>query len=30
MAKVTFLGHAAVLLEGRETTLVIDPFLTGN
>ena len=30
MAKVTFLGHAAVLLEGREITLVIDPFLTGN
>ncbi len=30
MAKVTFLGHAAVLLEGAETTLVIDPFLTGN
>ncbi|XOB97765.1 metal-dependent hydrolase [Deinococcota bacterium DY0809b] len=30
MAKVTFLGHAAVLLEGRDTTLVIDPFLTGN
>ena len=30
MPKVTFLGHAAVLLEGTQSTLVIDPFLTGN
>ena len=30
MAKVTFLGHAAVLVEGSATTVVIDPFLTDN
>lgn len=27
--KVTFLGHAGFLLEG-ETTILIDPFITGN
>ncbi|KJS10833.1 MAG: metal-dependent hydrolase [Peptococcaceae bacterium BRH_c8a] len=27
--KVTFLGHACFLLEG-ETTILIDPFITGN
>jgi len=27
--KITFLGHAAVLIEGSKTVL-IDPFLTGN
>jgi L-ascorbate metabolism protein UlaG (beta-lactamase superfamily) len=27
--KITFLGHAAVLIEGSKTVLV-DPFLTGN
>ncbi|WP_457637422.1 metal-dependent hydrolase [Oceanithermus sp.] len=30
MVKVTFLGHAAVLVEGSQTTLVIDPFLSDN
>ena len=27
--KITFLGHAAVLIEGSKT-VIIDPFLTGN
>lgn len=30
MVKATFLGHAAVLLESANTTIVIDPFLSGN
>jgi|Deesub1362B_J571_1020462.scaffolds.fasta_scaffold01856_1 L-ascorbate metabolism protein UlaG (beta-lactamase superfamily) len=30
MPKLTYLGHAAFLLEGAGTALVIDPFLTGN
>ncbi len=30
MAKLTFLGHAAWLVEGRDATVVIDPFLEGN
>jgi len=28
--KVTFLGHAAVLLEGTNFKVLVDPFLTGN
>ena len=28
--KLTFLGHAAFLLETADLTLVIDPFITGN
>ena len=27
---VRFLGHAAVALEHEGTTVLIDPFLTGN
>jgi len=30
MPKITFLGHAAFLIEGEKHRLVIDPFLTGN
>jgi len=30
MAKITFLGHSAVLIEGSQTTIVVDPFLSGN
>ncbi len=30
MARVTFLGHAAVLISGQQTTIAIDPFLSGN
>jgi L-ascorbate metabolism protein UlaG (beta-lactamase superfamily) len=30
MAKLTFLGHAAFLLETGGETIVVDPFLTGN
>ena len=30
MPKLTFLGHAAFLLENGGTRLIIDPFLTGN
>lgn len=30
MAKATFLGHACFQLETDGTTLIIDPFLTGN
>ena len=30
MAKLTYLGHAAFLVEGSKGCLVIDPFLTGN
>ena len=28
--KATFLGHATVYLETRNTKILIDPFLTGN
>ena len=30
MANCTFLGHSCVRIEHGETTLLIDPFLTGN
>lgn len=30
MPRLTFLGHSAWLVEGKEHTLVIDPFLSGN
>lgn len=30
MPKLTFLGHSAFLIEGKNHSLVIDPFLTGN
>jgi len=30
MPKLTFLGHAAFLLEGSKARIIIDPFLTGN
>jgi len=30
MPKLTYLGHAAFLVEGKTHRLVIDPFLTGN
>jgi len=30
MAKLTYLGHAAFLLEGSGESIVIDPFLTDN
>ena len=30
MAKLTYLGHAAFLVEGSKGRVVIDPFLTGN
>lgn len=30
MAKVTFLGHSAVLIEGENQTILIDPFLLNN
>ncbi|RYD04507.1 hypothetical protein N752_14130 [Desulforamulus aquiferis] len=28
--RLTFLGHAAFLLESKDIAIVIDPFLTGN
>lgn len=28
--KATWIGHAAVLIESPEATIVIDPFITGN
>src|SRR5690242_7288412 len=28
--KITFLGHAAFFIETAQTSLLIDPFLTGN
>ncbi|MDP8248902.1 MAG: metal-dependent hydrolase [Candidatus Tritonobacter lacicola] len=30
MPKITYLGHSGFVIEGRETSLVIDPFLEGN
>ncbi|MFQ5607994.1 MAG: metal-dependent hydrolase, partial [Candidatus Zixiibacteriota bacterium] len=30
MAKATFLGHSAVQLSDGKTTILIDPFLSGN
>ncbi|AEA33995.1 metal-dependent hydrolase [Hippea maritima] len=30
MPKVTWIGQSAVLIEGKNTKLVIDPFITGN
>ncbi len=30
MVKITFLGHAAVLIEGKQGRVAVDPFLTGN
>ncbi len=30
MPRLTYLGHAAFLLEGRDGRIAIDPFLTGN
>jgi len=30
MAKLTYLGHSGWLVEGRNATVVIDPFLEGN
>ncbi len=30
MPKITLLGHSAVLLEGKKTKCIIDPFITGN
>lgn len=30
MPKLTFLGHSAFLIEGKNHSLIIDPFLTGN
>jgi L-ascorbate metabolism protein UlaG (beta-lactamase superfamily) len=30
MPKLIFLGHSAFLIEGKNHSLVIDPFLTGN
>ena len=30
MPKITYLGHAGFVVEGKESTLVIDPFLDGN
>ena len=28
--KLTYLGHAAALLESAKETFILDPFLTGN
>ncbi len=30
MAKVTFVGHSCVLVEGKNTSFIIDPFINGN
>jgi len=30
MPKLTYLGHSAFILEGAGTSIIIDPFLTGN
>ena len=30
MPKLTYLSHSAFLLEGGGTSIIIDPFLTGN
>ena len=30
MPKLTYLGHSAFLIEGKNHSLIIDPFLTGN